>query len=297
MSNTQSLTRRIRSAKNIKQITKAMEMVSASKMRKAQSQALSSRPYARKLETTLNAIANLAPSSSEQALLTPNESGRPLLVIVSTDKALAGSLNTNLFRGVSEYCHEQGLENPLTVIVGQKARAFVLSSDYLLHAEFTQLPDPISYADSLPISKLIIDSYIDKTAKSVHIVYMDFISTLVQKVRGFQLLPLSTDWTSVVEDPKSALDAVTPEKSTYVFEPDANTILEWLVPYYIELAIYQVLLESKASEHSARMVSMKNASENATEIIQDLTLSYNKARQAGITAELLDNVTASMIVK
>jgi F-type H+-transporting ATPase subunit gamma len=126
---------------------------------------------------------------------------------------------------------------------------------------------------------------------------MDFISTLIQKVRGFSLLPLTTDWESIVETPQEAVEAITPTKTTYVFEPSSQAILDWLLPFYIEHLIYQVLVESKASEHSARMVAMKNASENASDIIADLTLSYNKARQANITAELLDNVTASMIVK
>jgi F-type H+-transporting ATPase subunit gamma len=144
---------------------------------------------------------------------------------------------------------------------------------------------------------MIIDGFISLKFKSVHIVYMDFITTLVQKVRGFQLLPLTRDWQFIVESAEEALEARVPEKITYLFEPSDEKILAWLLPYYIELIVYQVLVEARASEHSARMVSMKNASDNATDIIEDLTLSYNKARQAGITAELLDNITASLIVK
>lgn len=296
MSNIQSLQRRIKSAKNIKQITKAMEMVAASKMRKAQAQAMASRPYARKLQTTLNTIASLVTETTEHPLLEQNQTGQDVILLISTDKSLAGSLNTNLFRGTSNYLSELSTK-PQFIIIGQKARQFIYSTDLPLIAEFTDIPDPLAYADSLPISKLIIDGYISKEFRSVHVVYMDFVSTLVQKVRPFQLLPLSTDWASVIDEPSKAMDANDSEKSQYIFEPSADEILDWLLPYYLELSIYQLLLEARASEHSARMVSMKNASENATDIIADLTLSYNKVRQAAVTAELLDNTTASLIVK
>ena len=297
MSNTQSLKRRIKSAKNIKQITKAMEMVAASKMRKAQAQALASRPYSRKLQITLNTIATLASDDSDHPLLSSHQEGDDAILLVSTDKSLAGSLNTNLFRGTFDYLQEHFNGTTQLIIVGHKARQFAYSSKLPLYAEFTDLPDPLTYADSLPISKMIMDGFIKRQFKTVHIVYMDFISTLVQKVRPFSLLPLTTEWTSVVEEVSDVFETPIPEKTTYVFEPSAKAILNWLLPYYVELTIYQVLLESRASEHSARMVSMKNASDNATDIIADLTLSFNKARQSTITAELLDNVTASVIVK
>jgi F-type H+-transporting ATPase subunit gamma len=296
MSNIQSLKRRIKSAKNIKQITKAMEMVSASKMRRAQSQTLASRPYARRLQTTLNTIASLVTESTSHPLLTQNKSGTDMVLLISTDKSLAGSLNTNLFRGTYQYLRELDIK-PQFIIVGQKARQFALSGQHQLYAEFTNLPDPLSYADSLPISQMVLEGYSSGEFKSVHVVYMDFVSTLVQSVRPFQLLPLSHQVTSLIDATQETMSKISDEKPQYMFEPSASEILDWLLPYYIELSIYQLLLEAKASEHSARMVSMKNASDNATEIISDLTLSFNKARQAGITAELLDNTTAALIVK
>jgi F-type H+-transporting ATPase subunit gamma len=263
-------------------------------MRKAQSQALASRPYSRKLQSTLITIAALA-GDAGHPLLDDHGQGREVVLLVSTDKSLAGSLNSNLFRGTLQYL--ENLENPQFIIAGQKARRFVIGTGRELIAEFNNIPDPVSYLDSLPISNMIIDGFISLKFKSVHIVYMDFITTLVQKVRGFQLLPLTRDWQFIVESAEEALEARVPEKITYLFEPSDEKILAWLLPYYIELIVYQVLVEARASEHSARMVSMKNASDNATDIIEDLTLSYNKARQAGITAELLDNITASLIVK
>lgn len=296
MSNVQHLNRRIKTAKNIKQITKAMEMVAASKMRRAQTQALASRPYSRKMQTTLTTIAALS-GESKHPLLESHQEGADVIILVSTDKSLAGSLNTNLFRGTADYIKNQYNGRPEFIIVGQKARQFVRSQNYNLIAEFTNIPDPVTYADSLPLSKMVIEGFVKKEYKNIHLVYMDFISTLVQEIRGFQLLPLSTDWESIVETPEEALEVAKPDKTIYVFEPSSEKILNWLLPYYIELIMYQVLVESRASEHSARMVAMKNASENATDIIGDLTLSYNKARQSSITSELLDNATASLIAK
>lgn len=292
MSNIQSLKRRIKTAKNIKQITKAMEMVSASKMRKSQSQALASRPYARKLQSTLLSISQV--TSNAHPLLIPNETGQDIVVLVSTDKSLAGSLNTNLFRGTVNFIEQNFNSKPGFIIVGQRARQFVLSMDYPLIAEFNNISDPVKYEDSLALSKLIIDGYLSGEFRSVHIVYMDFVSTLVQKMRQFRLIPLDVNINAQGEGVEELLQPLT---GNYVFEPSAKEILDWLLPYFIETSLYQVLLEARASEHSARMVAMKNASDNATDIIADLTLSFNKVRQAGITAELLDNTTAGLIVK
>lgn len=294
MSNIQALRRRIGSAKNIKQITKAMEMVAASKMRKAQMQALASRPYARKLQQTLVTISGMTSEAEAHALLHNHGEGADIVVVISTDKSLAGSLNTNLFRGTEEIIRRSYEDAPKLVIVGQQARQFARAYAYEIEADFSHIPDPLSYADSLPISQLLIDGFTSHRFRSVRVVYMDFVSTLVQELRDVSLLPMQTDWTHMVDDPTQAIGTMIDSGADYLFEPDANTILEWLLPYYVELFVYQVMLEARASEHSARMVAMKSASDNATEIIADLTLSYNKARQASITAELLDNTTASL---
>jgi F-type H+-transporting ATPase subunit gamma len=290
----QSLKRRIKSAKNIKQITKAMEMVAASKMRKAQNQAIASRPYSRKLESTLATIATLT-NSSEHPLLTPNSLGDDIVILFSTDKALAGSLNSNLFRGTVEYLDTNTFNpNPHFIIVGQKAKHFVLSHGFTLDSDFSGIPDPVSFQSAVPIAHHIIDQYKQGNCRSVTLVYMDFISTLVQKFRAMPLLPLNAAWTSMIDDPANVINTST--SAQYQFEPTAGAILNWLLPYYIEIIIYQTLLETKASEHSARMVAMKNASDSATDIIADLTLTYNKQRQAKITSELLDNTTATLAV-
>ncbi len=297
MANTQALKRRILTAKNIKQITKAMEMVSASKMRRAQLQALASRPYNRKLQSTLLTIAATTNSKSHP-LLRQNTQGKNLIGLVSTDRTLAGSLNTNLFRGTTDYLDslEETPDSFEFVIVGQVARRFIVSSGFDLQAEFSNLPDPIGLTDTKPISDMILQGYLNQTYKSVTFIYMDFISTLVQKIRIFKLLPLPKDWEDLFSGPEDILEAGAKISRDYLFEPNSSEILNWLLPYYIEQVVYQTLLETKASEHSARMVAMKNASDNAGEIISDLTLVYNKQRQAKITSELLDNVTASVIV-
>lgn len=296
MSNIQAVKRRITTAKNIKQITKAMEMVAASKMRRAQLQALASRPYARKLQTTLLTIAAMI-GSTDHPLLKQNESGQDVIVLVSTDKSLAGSLNSNLFRATADFVDTfERPDNLSFIIAGQKARRFVVTGDHPLYAEFSNLPDPLTFADVLPISQMIMDGFLKKEFRSVTFLYMDFISTLVQKVRPFRLLPLPKTWEDLFDEPEELIDVGTKESKDYLFEPTPKDILDWLLPYYVEQIVYQTFLEAKASEHSARMVAMKNASDNAGEIISDLTLIYNKQRQAKITSELLDNSTASLIV-
>lgn len=294
MANTQALKRRIKSAKNIKQITKAMEMVSASKMRRSQSQALGSRPYARKLRDTLRTIATYA-SGASHPLLSENEMGEDLVVIVSTDRSLAGSLNTNLFRHSHEYINSNySRENLSAVIIGTKALGFAFSANLNLAAKFVRLPDPLSFHDTLPISHLFIDNYLNKNFRSVTVLYMDFVSTLTQEFRAVPLLPVPTQWDDV--DEIESTDIRVESSPEYIFEPSTASILNWLLPYYVELTVFQILLEAKAAEHSARMVAMKNASENAGEIIEDLTLIYNRSRQESITSEIADIATASMIV-
>lgn len=296
MANMQALSRRIKTAKNIKQITKAMEMVSASKMRRSQAQALASRPFSSKLYLTLQSIATLTDPSSH-ALLQSHDSGIDIYLLISTDKALAGSLNTNLFRGAYELLSDKAAsQSAQFIIVGSRARSFVVSSGQSIYAEFSNLPDPVSYQDTLPISQMVIKGFLSGEFRSVTLLYMDFISTLVQKMRAQTLLPLTAELDRLVESESEAIDKISKERTTYVFEPNAKSILNWILPYYVELTLFHALLEAKASEHSARMVAMKNASDNATEIISDLTLSFNKQRQNKITSELLENTTAQAVL-
>lgn len=282
MANTRLIKRRIRSAQNIAKITKAMEMVSASKMRRAQEQVKASRPYADRLKAVLHTIG---PKTDPKIhpLLQDNQSGMPVLVVISTDRGLCGGLNSNLFKAVFEF--RESHANLITVVVGKKALEFVNRAGLPVHASFSGLPERVGFADALPIAQVVRDGYLGGNFSSVHIVHMEFINTLSQKPLVQPLLPLR---------PLEAASGGATLSSEYVFEPNAQEILDWLLPYFIEMQIYQLLLDAKASEHSARMISMQNASNNAKDVVGTLKLEYNKGRQAGITRELIEITTASL---
>lgn len=288
MANTRQIKRRIVASQNISKITKAMEMVAASRMKRAQDQALAARPYTRLLQRSLQKISERT-DGSLHPLLAKHETGFDVLVVVSTDKGLCGSLNTFLFKNMMAWLktHPEGQ----VIAIGRKAVTFCRVYGVPLFAQFSNLPERVSTTDILPISTLVMQHYLDGQFKTVSVVYMDFINTLSQKVRSFQLLPLEPD--SEYQDETMTVPQTTSE---YIFEPSPYQILDKLLPYYIENEIYQTLLEGRASEYSARMVSMKNASENAAELVSELRLLFNKSRQANITSELLDITTAALTV-
>ncbi|OGJ16367.1 MAG: ATP synthase F1 subunit gamma [Candidatus Pacebacteria bacterium RIFCSPHIGHO2_01_FULL_46_16] len=283
MPSTRQVTSRIKTAKNISKITKAMEMVSASKMKRAQVQALQSRPYALAIIDTLQTLTRES-NITLHPLFTQHKEGEELLVCLSTDRGLSGSFNPNLFRELVTWRkkHPQGK----VVAVGKKAIAFAKFAGVVVHAQFTSMPDPLSLKDTLPITTLILEGYRQKEFRIVTLLFMDFVNTLSQKPMLQQLLPLNSE---LVETTITST-----VKTEYLFEPSAREILDKLVPYYVENSVFQAFLESKASEHSARMVAMKNASENAQELQEELQLIYNKSRQASITSELLDITTATL---
>jgi F-type H+-transporting ATPase subunit gamma len=280
--NTRLIKRRIRSAQNIAKITKAMEMVSASKMRRAQDQVKASRPYADRLSAVLHSIG---PKTDPRLhpLLQESLSGVPVLLVISTDRGLCGGLNSNLFKAVLEF--KDAHPTLTTIVVGKKAQEFVNRAGLSVHAAFTGLPEKVGFAEALPIAQVVRDGFLNGAFSSVHAVHMEFINTLSQKPLVQAVLPLR---------PLSAAADTPAMSSEYVFEPNAQEILDWLLPYYIEMEIYQLLLDAKASEHSARMISMQNASNNAKDVVGSLQLEYNKGRQAGITRELIEITTASL---
>lgn len=275
---------RIKSAKNISKITKAMEMVSASKMRRAQEQAFASQPYAKGLEDILQKIAQHT-DPSLHPLLQPHETGKVMLLLISTDRGLCGGLNANLFRAAMHWLEENaGAE---VIVVGKKAKNFARKIGVKVHAEFSDLPDRVSYIDTLPISKLILSDFLSGEFYSVTTMHMVPITTIAQKPHVRQLLPISP---LEIDDPSELIESA----GEYMFEPSAKEILDWLLPYYIENELYFAMLEAKASEHSARMIAMKNASDNAKEIVSVLNLEYNRSRQAHITQELQEITTATL---
>jgi len=304
MSSTRLIQRRIKSSKNISQITKAMEMVSASKMKRAQSMAISSRPYSQKMTDIISALASSAQHQVSHFLLKDPKPNWPkdkefnlLTLLLSTDKSLCGGLNSNLFRGLESWIKDLQKIHLLPpkiklnfVTVGKKAKEHILKTNRFLAAEFPQLGDRPRFQDILPISKLVIEGFKSNQYQMAFMVYMEFVSTISQKLSVQQLLPIETSEIA-------AAAQETKLQGDYIFEPQPNKIFKKLLPQYIELRLYHVLLESIASEHSARMVAMKNANENAKEIVNNLTLQFNQIRQAKITNELLDVVGARMALE
>lgn len=299
MSSTRLIYRRIKSAKNISKITKAMEMVAASKMKRAQQMALASKPYSNKMFELITQITHIARRNVDHFLLTDprtnwdqNEEFQTLIVLLSTDKGLCGGLNTNLFRGLENWYKNLFTKLNLPkknkfafVTMGKKGKEHILKSQRNLVAEFPQVGDRPKFQDVLPLAQLVTDGFKNQNYQMVFVVYMEFISTISQQLAVKQLLPIDTSLvdTSQVESTDS---------SDYIFEPSADEIFNALLPRYLELQLYHVIIESLASEHSARMVAMKSASDNAKDIVSDLTLEYNQVRQTKITNELLDVVTA-----
>lgn len=284
---------RIKSATNIAKITKAMEMVAASKMRRSQEQALASRPYTHKLLQMLHTIGSNTDSSLHVLLQHGNPTAPELLLLVSTDKGLAGSLNTNLFRAAHETLAT--MRSPKILAIGKRAREFAIKNGIPLVAEFSGLPDKLTLANVLPISEIFVKGFLSGEFGSVRSLHMQFVSTLSQSPEINQLLPIAVE--DMGEEGMLPKPTFETGKKEYTFEPNPKDILDFLLPFYTENGFFQIMLEAKASEHSARMVAMKNASDNAKEIVGNLKLEYNKSRQAGITSELLDITTAALALK
>ena len=292
MPSTRDIRRRIKSVKNTAQITKAMQMVAAAKMRKAQQAALMGRPYAELLNRILAEAAPRIVSFKD-----PLMAVRPLrkrgVILVTTDRGLCGALNSNLAREVLK------LDKNTTVFItaGKKGSQFVGRTKRQLAAEFTY-KDPPAYAEARAISKFAQDLFKKEEVDAVDILFTNFISTLVQQPKVIPFLPVGKiQAVSVgVNAPAEELPAGAARTDIFEFEPDEEAVLSALLPHSLNFKVHQILLEARASEHSARMVAMKNATDNAKQLIKDLTLEYNKLRQSNITKELLEITTAQMAV-
>lgn len=281
--------RRIRSTKNIKQITKAMQMVSASKMRKAQEAALATRPFTDKLRDILSRVAGASSGEIKHDLTTVRPEKKILVILVATGKGLCGGLNVNLSRGFQNFA--EGMQNAeiSVVTVGKKARWVLPRRETTLVARFDNLGETVTFQDSRAITSFAMDSFISGKFDSIYFAYPKFISTLTNEITIQKLLPV----TSVPVDPALHLHNTV----EYKIEPDSTALIERLLPYQVEMSLYQAILEARATEHSARMVAMKNASDNARDLIGSLTLDYNSARQSQVTSELLDVTTARMAIE
>lgn len=285
MPSTREIRRRIRSVKNIAQVTKAMEAVSAAKMRKAQAQVLATRPYAQQAREVLSYIARLTTTESElNPLIRPRPVKRVGVLLVTADRGLAGGFNANVIRHAAGFIRNQRREGVEveTVAVGRKGRDWLLRYDPTIHAEFTGIPDSPTTYDAGPIARLLIDDFTSGHFDEVYAIYTDFINTLRQEPVTHKLLPIEPAEPSVTMAPD------------YTFEPSPEVVLTQVLYGFTEVQILQALFESLASEHSARMVAMRNATDAAGELIDTLTLTYNKARQENITRELMDIIGGSV---
>ena len=290
MANLRDIRRRIKSVKNTRQITRAMQLVSSSKMKRAQDAAIAGRPYALLLADLLDTVGeklDLSGVTISHPFFQKREVKTRGILLLSTDKGLCGALNSNLFRKVAE--EVKGAAKFVTV--GRKATQFVSRSQRDLVADFT-ISDKAEFSELRPMLKLLIDAYKKGEVDTIEVAYPRFVNVMVQEPMIRSLLPI-VDLQEVLESLKerfadlTSLDARSDTREM-VFEPSAEAVLEALPELYVKVIIHQMVLESRAAEYSARMVAMKAATDNATTLVDDLTLDYNKARQAAITQEILE---------
>ena len=294
MANLRDIRRRIKSVKNTAQITRAMQLVAAAKMKKAQDQALAGRDYADMLN---HVLVNLKENTGEDAhpLLEQREGGKELVLVISTDKGLCGALNTNLGKKI----RADVPKDAEFVTVGRKLRNQLGKAGRTMVADF-EVKDPVPFAEARPIAKFLTKAFLEGGYSKVSVVFNNYINVMRQEPTIVQLLPISTAglgekqaYEGMGNDVQvGATDRSAALAKDYLFEPSGPEVLDTLLPLYINFQVDQRLVESRASEHSARMVAMKGATDNAKKFIKELTLEYNKLRQAAITAELLEITTA-----
>ncbi len=290
MASTRDIRRRIKSVKNTRQITKAMELVAASKMKKAQAAALAGRPYAELMAQMLGALAHRV-EDLQHPFLAKREIRTRGIILITSDKGLCGPLNTNVFKLVTD------IKTPAKyAVIGRKGAQFIARTKRDLIADFPA-NDRTAFADIKVVAEFMVQQFIEGAVDTVEVIWPRFRNTLLQIPTLMPLLPL-TSLQDVLKDLhadaglKAPVAAASVAETQMLFEPDASTVLESLLPLYLNREVYQHALDAKASEHSARMVAMKTAKDNATKLLGDLTLEYNKARQAGITQEILEIAAA-----
>ncbi|GCE04190.1 ATP synthase F1 subunit gamma [Dictyobacter aurantiacus] len=299
MPSTREIRQRIRSVKNTAKITKAMQMVASSKMRRAQERVEQARPFADQIRELVSRLATAAANGNEDlaedlALLKQRPVRNIGIVLISPDRGLCGALPSNInrqaaltARNESQRLSAQGRSPDVEYIaVGRKGRDFVVRNDLGLAAEFTNYGDRPGIADASAIAQVAVDAFLKGEVDVVYLVYAKFVNTVTQTPVTVQLLPVQPP--EKQEEEEQAKDT-----TEYIYEPDEQTIFKALLPRYVDIQVYQALLEAVASQQSAQMVAMKNATDNANELIQDLTLTYNKVRQAAITTQILEVVAGA----
>ena len=290
MPSLRDIRRRIRSIRNTAKITKAMELVAASRLRRAQMRVTAARPYAGAIRTLVAELGAQAPSAGGalHPLLVQRDVQTVGVLLVTPDRGLAGALNTNVIRRGTEviFEHERTDGRAVEVVtVGRKGQDFLARRGRKLLGTFTGMVASVKYDDVIPIARVITDSFINGSIDRAVLVYPRFISTLSQRPDVVQLLPITPPEPAAGQERQRRLD--------YIFEPDPQSILQQLLPRYVEVLIYQAILETAASFFSAQMVAMRNATENANELVDSLSLTYNKVRQANITSQVTEIASAA----
>jgi F-type H+-transporting ATPase subunit gamma len=288
MPSTRDIRRRIKSVKNTAQITKAMQMVAASKMRKAQQAALAGRPYAALMNQVLGNVTFHAGDFSHP-LMEKREVKKRAVILVSTDKGLCGALNSNLLREAGKF----DKNTTVYITAGRKASQFIARTRRQLAAEFTYKDAPL-FSEARAISKFARDLFLKGEVDQVDVLFTKYISVLSQKPELQPLLPIGEIKGVSAGVPHPEAEKLLHGATEFLFEPGPEQVLGELLPHSLNFQVYHILLEAKASEQSARMLAMKNATDNAKQLIKDLTLEYNKMRQASITKELLEISSAAM---
>ena len=280
MPSQRDIRRRIGAVKNIQQITRAFQFIAASRLRRAQDATLSARPYREKIDEVLADLAAVL-GAEDHPLLASRGEGKRLIILMTTDRGLAGPLNTNTIR----FASREIMDHPgdLAVItVGRKGRDAMRRARVPIEAHFAGFGDRPSFADILPLARLVTEDYLSGEYGRIDLLYTRFVSTLTQRQVLEPLLPVK---------PSPDTDGIPGRQ--FIFEPGPGAVLEQLLPRYVATRIFQAVLEAKASEESSRMVAMKNATENAEELIDDYTLAYNKVRQSNITREMIEIATGA----
>src|SRR5438045_5901525 len=283
MPSTIDIRRRIRSVRNTQQITKAMKMVAAAKLRRAQERIFGARPYAAGLREVLSSVATRVDIKTHPLLAEHEAERNVLLVIITADRGLCGAFNTNVIRASMNAINERGWESVQLLPIGRKANDFFKRRTIPIRRHATQIFQALSLGVAQDIAKTLIEDFTSGTVDAVYVVYNEFKSIISQQVRVERILPIERAWDEMADEP--SVD--------YLYEPSAAAILNEMLPKHVEFQLYRALLESAAAEQGARMTAMEAATKNASDMISHLTLTYNRIRQAAITKEIIEIVSGA----
>lgn len=287
MANAREMRLRIRSVGNIAQVTRALEAVSASKVRKAQASVEASRDYARRVASVLGRIGAYSQGSTHPLLVPRDKVENIAILLISSDRGLAGPYNMNVTRAALEFAQEKS-QQMRWVTLGQKGRDLAYVRGANIVGDFSSFKSSPSFSDVTPIARVLIDDYLDSVVDEVYVAYTDYVNTIRQDTRVVRIMPMTTGNFEDNENTQASTD--NESQVGYTYEPEPEELLEAILPRFTQVQVYQSVLESLASEHSARMVAMRNATDNANELSGALRLAYNKARQLSVTSDLLDIV-------